>query len=78
MASKIDVEMWACVDDEGNYAVGASDEEAREKYEEQVQALSEASGFRLVKVTVKVPLPEIVELTGEVSEDETAELTTVG
>jgi hypothetical protein len=77
MASKITVEMWACVDSAGDYAVGNSEEAAREKYEEDVQALSESSGFRLVKINVAVPLPEPVELTGEASEVETASLTSV-
>lgn len=75
--SKISVEMWACVDACGDYGVGADEEKARENYEEAIQALSESGGFRLVKVTVLVPLPEAIELTGEASEQETASLTSV-
>jgi hypothetical protein len=31
-----------------------------------IQALTDCDGFRLVKLTVAVPLPAIVELTSEV------------
>lgn len=75
--TKTTVELWACIDSNGDYAVGYSEETAREKYEEDVGALSECSGFRLVKICVAVPLPEPVELTGEASETGPASLTSV-
>lgn len=50
-------EVWVCVDVDGNYAVGSSDEVAREKYTEDVGDLGDCGGFRLVRVTVKVPMP---------------------
>ena len=64
MAETCKCEVWLCVDSAGDYASGADEAAARESYEENVQALSDADGFRLVKVTVNVPLPEVVELTG--------------
>lgn len=61
-----DCEIFLLVDSCGDYAVGNSIEAAREKYEEGIQALTDAEGFRIVKLLVKVPLPEVVEMTGEV------------
>ena len=69
------IEVWACVDADGDYAVGATEEAAREKYEEDFCPLSEGSGFRLVKVNVTVPLPTVIELEVE-APDETDEAAT--
>ena len=77
MAKKETIELWACIDACGDYACGTSEEAAREKYEEDIGPLSECSGFRLVKVSVSVPLPEPVELEDEASEIETATLRSV-
>ncbi len=49
-------EVWVVVDAAGDYAVGISAEAAREKYEEDIGALNEADGFRLVKVALHVPV----------------------
>ncbi len=49
-------ECWVCVDADGNYATGTSDEEAREAYESSHMGLSECAGFRLVKVALRVPV----------------------
>lgn len=61
------VEIWVCVDSNGDVGIGECDVSAREKYEENIGNLNEAEGFRLVKVLVTVPLPEVstVELTAE-------------
>jgi hypothetical protein len=67
------LEVWTCVDANGDYAVGTTEEAAREKYEEDIGALNEASGFRLVKVNLTVPLPEVIELEVEADEPEEAE-----
>ncbi len=60
----IDVEVWIVVDSCGDSAVGTDAHEARERFEENVQNLNDAEGFRMVKVIVKVPLPEasVIEL----------------
>jgi len=70
-------EVFLCVDSAGNYGVGKDEAAARENYESDVQALSDADGFRLVKVTVAVPLPEMVELVGEAPAEGTAKLLNV-
>lgn len=58
-------EVFLVIDQAGDYAVGNSAEAAREKYEEDIGALNAAEGFRIVKLLVRVPLPEVVELAGE-------------
>lgn len=75
--TKTTCEVWLCVDSCGDYGVGPDAEGARANYEETVQALCDADGFRLVKVSVAVPLPQPVELVGEASDEETASLTSV-
>jgi hypothetical protein len=61
------VEVWVLVDNCGDTAQGATADEAKERYEEQIQELGACEGFRLVCVKVKVPLPEtcVVEITAE-------------
>ena len=59
-------EVFLVIDQAGDYAVGNSPEAAREKYAEDIGELSEAEGFRMVKLAVRVPLPELVELAVEV------------
>jgi len=67
-------ECWICVDAEGQYAVGSDEASAREKYTEDVGDLSEVDGFRLVKVSLTVPLPKPIELSGVVAAEETASM----
>jgi hypothetical protein len=62
MADSINAEVCILIDCNGDYAIGADEAGAREAYEENIQALTDCDGFRLVKVTVAVPLPSIVEL----------------
>lgn len=64
-------EIFVCIDSEGQYAVGTDADLARQAYEEDVGCLNEQDGFRLVKVTLTVPLPKAVELTGTVPSDDT-------
>ena len=68
-------EAWVCVDAEGQYAVGTDADSAREAYETDVGELQGTDGFRLVKVTVKVPLPVVIEAAAQVAEDEPAAAT---
>lgn len=69
MAKSVEVEAWVLVDDTGDYAVGKAAELATEAYENEVQELTATSGYRMVKLTVTVPLPEVVELSGVVPSD---------
>jgi len=77
MADVCKCEAWLCVDSAGDYAVGNSEAAAREKYEEDVQALSDCGGFRMVQLWINVPLPAIVELTGDAPNVGTAALAAV-
>lgn len=61
----ITAEVVVLVDSCGDYALGKDEADAREAYENQIQALSECDGFRLIKVRVRVPLPAITELEVE-------------
>lgn len=59
-ANLMTAEVFVLVDANGDYAVGNSREHAIEKYEEDIQAVADCEGFRLVKLDVSVPLPEAV------------------
>lgn len=64
------VEVWVMVDDGGDAVATHDPDRLAEMYEECVQEVSLAGGLRRVKLTVKVPLPTVIELTGEVTVDE--------
>lgn len=59
----VEVEVWACVDGAGDYGIGKTDEDAQQAYEDDIGGNAPR---RLVKLTVKVPAPAVIELTGEV------------
>ncbi len=69
-----DLELFVVVDQTGDFAVGQTAEEARNKYEEDVGALADAEGFRTIKINLTVPLPEIIEAEATVAEDKPAKL----
>jgi hypothetical protein len=77
MAEKCNTELFILVAADGEYAVGATEEAALTSFEENIGALNKQDGFRLVKVTVAVPLPTIPELAGEAPTEGDAELTRV-
>lgn len=60
------------VDQAGDYAAGTDDEGAAERYREEVREPDGTLGLRVVRLSVKVPLPVPIELSGEVTADETA------
>ena len=70
-------EIYVVIDQSGDYAVGNSADAAREKYEEDIGGLNECEGFRIVRMKVNVPLPEVVELTGTVPAQGAAKLSIV-
>lgn len=63
MARTTTVEVWVAVDEDGGYVVGSSREDA-------VESADAEKGYRLVKATLTVPVPEVIELTADVSSDE--------
>jgi hypothetical protein len=63
---KAKCELVLIVDGEGDYGIGKDFDAAKENYETDVGELSACEGgFRVVNLTVGVPLPEVVELTGD-------------
>jgi hypothetical protein len=70
------LEIVVCVDANGDYRTGRDADEAREKYEEDIGALAECDGFRIYNLTLTVPLPRPVEVSGTVARtDDSATLT---
>jgi hypothetical protein len=69
--------VFIVIDAAGDYAVGKDADAAREAYENDVGSLCDADGFRVVKLVVRVPLPEVVELAGEAPAHGTAALLSV-
>jgi len=64
-----EVEVWVMVDAAGDYAASDDPDLLNERYEEKVQEMSEAEGFRRVKITVKVPLPQPLAVSVDVVEE---------
>ncbi len=70
-----ELEVWIVVDADGDYAVGTDEDTAVERFAEDVGG---DRPTRRIKVALKVPLPAVLELVGEVSaEPEGAELRAV-
>jgi hypothetical protein len=70
MPKTTQIEVWAVIDEDGDYAVGACCDSAAERYAEDVGGDAGTRGIRRVKLLVTVPLPEPIVLTGEVTEAE--------
>ena len=70
-------EVWICVDAAGDYAVGKEESEACDAYEQTIGELVNCGGYRLVKLIVNVPLPDVVELQGAAPAQGAAKLTVV-
>ena len=65
------VEVWVCVDGDGDFGIGRDADAACTNYDDEVGGGTDC-GRRMVKLTVKVPLPTVIELSGEVAADEEA------
>lgn len=63
-----EVEVWVMVDEEGNYVATTSSDELSEAYDSHED--SDANlGSRVIKITLKVPLPTPIEITATVLAD---------
>lgn len=58
-----EVEVWIVVDESGDFSVAATQAAAVERFADEIGG---DLATRQVKVTLRVPLPRPVELTGEV------------
>jgi hypothetical protein len=70
MANLIEVEVVVIVDGDGNWVVSHDQESALEKYGEEYT--DDGSPRRTIRVTLKVPVPAVVELTAEIPEEAAA------
>ena len=71
------VEIWVAVDESGEFGVGRDAESAEQNYQDDIGNGAE-TGRRFVKLTVKVPLPTVIEIAGEVAvSEESGELKAV-
>jgi hypothetical protein len=70
-------EVYVVIDQSGDYATGKTPEAAREQFEEDIGPLSDCESFRCVKVLLRVPLPEMPVLTGDVPADASAAMLSV-
>ncbi len=67
-----EVVVWVMVDSDGNAVAIEDGGDLLDRYEEQVQDVKNAEGWRQVKVTVRVPLPTVIELEAEAAVEEEA------
>lgn len=74
----VELEVWVVVDENGDYSTGNDGDQAAERYGEEIGGDQGTIGLRRVKLTITVPLPAPIELTAEVSAEETAGMVTVG
>jgi hypothetical protein len=75
MSKRIEIRVLVLIDSEGYWVVGTDDDEIHERYTEVVGE-DTSSPRRLVAINLKVPLPTVVELNGEVpAETEVSDLT---
>lgn len=71
----LEIEVWIVVDESGDYAIGKDEDEACERYTDDIGGGDNYSKRR-IKVSIQVPKPKVLELTGTVpAEAEAAELT---
>jgi hypothetical protein len=68
----IDVEVWVLVNECGDYVASDDADALNERFEECVGEIANQEGLRRVKLTVKVPLPNVIEIKGEVKTCEEA------
>lgn len=78
MAAKtMEVEVFVLVDADGSYIAREDVSDLATAYAEHVGELSAQDGFRVVKVKLTVPLPELIEVTGTIPADEEPSTLTV-
>ena len=70
-----EIEVFTCIDSNGDYACGTTAEAAIEKYEEDVGDVNSTDGFRIIKAIIAVPLPKEIVLRGTVSGESESTLT---
>lgn len=79
-AKTVEVTVWVLIDQDGNAVSDCLPEHLKDEYEADIGDYDETQAHRIVKLKIKVPLPKVIELAGEVPEEVTAggELKVVG
>lgn len=78
MAKMAEIEVWVVVDEDGNYAAGVTEDDSATKYRDEVGEPDGSCGYRRVKLTVTVPLPEVIEVAVTVPDTEGVPTATIG
>lgn len=63
------IELWVCVDENGDYAVGKDRDQSQENYAGEIG--DDSAGRRYITVLLTVPLPNPIEVAGTVEISET-------
>jgi len=66
------LEVYALVDECGDYVASHDEQQLKDLYEEGVQTVDGTFGIRIVKLVVTVPLPTPIEIAATVDADEEA------
>lgn len=59
-------EVWILIDEDGDYGIGKTSEDAATHYGEDVTELDGSLGTRRVCITLRVPLPTAFEITADI------------
>lgn len=65
-----EIEIWVLVNEVGDYVASDDADLLNERFEECIGDVSDQQGLRRVKVTLKVPVPTVLEVSGEVAVSE--------
>jgi hypothetical protein len=65
-ADLVECEVWVMVDADGDYAVGSTNEETEERFDDEVGGTAPR---RLVKITMRLPRPRAIELVVQVPDE---------
>lgn len=77
MKKTANIEVYALIDECGDYVVSNDETQLKEMYEDNIQPIDGTFGIRIVKLIVTVPLPTPIEIAAIVQADETDPTVTV-
>jgi hypothetical protein len=63
----VEVEVWVMVDEEGQSVVCGDKDKLQERWEEEVGDFDPGTAKRLIRATIRVPMPCVVELEAEIA-----------
>lgn len=74
MQEKAKLPIWVVVDGDGNYEVGTDEGNARERFGDNIGPIDEADGFRIVRITLEVPLPNLIDVAAQAAAEDLPEV----